>query len=176
MDISLLPEFSLSDQRREAIRGLLEQSFPDAGFVSSRTYLKQLPPYRVLAEVDGELVGTLGLHCRVLGSGGRPIRVFGVEDLCVDPRFRGGGIATRMLKYVEDTAARHRIGALVLFASRFDLYTKLGFHHPESMLCWLAIDEHRSLGMREERVDELLVKEIDGVWPAGTVDLLGHLF
>ena len=44
-------------------------------------------------------------------------------------------------------------------------------------LCWLKINDHESLGLGEEHLDQVMIKPLaDRRWPPGLVDLLGYQF
>ncbi|MFG0336037.1 MAG: hypothetical protein ACF8TS_21975 [Maioricimonas sp. JB049] len=46
--VELIDGFRISATVREQIRTLLEECFPDSSFTTTRTWLKQLPPRRLL--------------------------------------------------------------------------------------------------------------------------------
>ena len=177
MKISTVEEYALSEVERRAIQSLLIQSFVDEPCYQDRLYFKQLPHRRVLAEVDGLIVGQCGIDHRVVSTSEGPASVFGIIDLCVAVDHRRGGVASQILETIECSAREHAIDYLILFASDQRLYHKAGFRRVGNPLRWMKVDEHASLGMAEERVEECMVKPT-GVreWPGGVVDLLGYLF
>lgn len=177
LDLALAEEYALGAHRRDAIRALLAESFPDAPFTGTRTYGKQLPARRLLASDGDRLVGHLGLEHRVIGTNGGPREIFGIVDLCVAPRWRGCGVASRMLDWLEALARESGIPFLVLFAQDRRLYERNGYRHAGNPLRWAKIHEHRLTGVAEEPLAELMVKSVAGApWPEGVVDLLGHQF
>ncbi|MGF1522200.1 MAG: hypothetical protein ACFBSF_07785 [Leptolyngbyaceae cyanobacterium] len=98
--LELINEYSLSPERREEIRVLLQSCFPYALFTLSRTYLKQIPPQRLLALDKDNTIGHLGLEHRVVGTTIGSIEILGVIDLCVLEPYQGYGIASQMLSWV----------------------------------------------------------------------------
>jgi GNAT superfamily N-acetyltransferase len=177
LTLNLLDEFRIEPAQREAIRGLLKTSFPEARFAETRTYLKQAPPRRLLATNASSLVGHLGLEHRVIGTTIGPAPIFGIVDLCVHPLHRGQGIASQMLSCVEALGRRHAIEFLVLFARDARLYERNGFSRARNPLRWVKIHEHQTIGIGEQPLDELMVKPIgQRSWPAGLVDFLGYQF
>ena len=177
MRLDLVDEYSLNASRREEIRHLLSASFPEASYTRTRTYLKQFPPRRLLAYEADRLVGHLGLEHRAIGTSGGPQEILGVVDLCVSPPWRGRGVASQMLAWVESLAQANRIPFLVLFAQDGRVYERNGFRHACNPLRWAKIHEHQTIGVAEEPLVELMVKPVGTVpWPGGTIDLLGHQF
>jgi predicted acetyltransferase len=98
-------------------------------------------------------------------------------DLCVAPRWRGGGVASHMLAWVDALARASGIPFVVLFAQDRRLYERNGYRHAASPLRWAMIHEHRLTGIAEQPLAELMVKSVAGApWPEGVIDLLGHQF
>lgn len=177
MDFRLVDESGLGSAQGEAVRQLLAASFPEWEFTRHRRYFKQIPARRLLA-LDGDtLLGQLALEHRAIGTATGPATIFGIIDLCVEPHARGMGIASRMLEQVEQLGNAHGIEFLMLFATDGRLYGRHGYERASNPLRWLRIDEHMTLGIGEEPVDELMIKPLTTrPWPEGTVDLLGYLF
>lgn len=177
MKFNLVDEYSLDARLREEIRRLLSVSFPQASYTRTRTYLKQFPPRRLLASEAGQLVGHLGLEHRAIGTASGPQEILGMVDVCVSAPWRGRGVASQMLAWVESLARANRIPFLVLFAEKHRVYERNGFHHASNPLRWTKIHEHQTIGIAEEALAELMVKAVGAApWPDGTIDLLGHQF
>ncbi|HWM04680.1 MAG TPA: GNAT family N-acetyltransferase [Actinophytocola sp.] len=157
------------------LRELLRESFPD---YPDRTYYKLPPHFRYLATVDGRLAGHLGGELRVVRVGDEAVRLFGIVDVCVRQDARSHGLATRLLAEITEYASTCGLDHLMLFADDDRLYTRAGWTHVDNRLSWVRIDEHATLGLAtNETVRALMVKTIGSRrWPAGDVDLLGHLF
>jgi ribosomal protein S18 acetylase RimI-like enzyme len=174
----LLPDYEIQESLREDMRRLLAICFPEESFTDSRTYLKQLPPQRLLVWIDGRMAGHAGIEYRVVGfDAAASARILGITDLCVHPEARSSGLASAMLREIESVATINRIEYLVLFADDRRLYERNGFRSKSNVLRWTRIHEHQTIGIACESVPELMVKELgNGSWPDGTVDLLGHLF
>jgi hypothetical protein len=67
---------------------------------------------------------------------------------------------------------------IILFADDDRLYARNGWTHVSNRCTWVKIDNHTTLGLAS-RVDPgvMMVKAVGNqAWPAGDVDLLGHLF
>jgi predicted N-acetyltransferase YhbS len=177
MNLQLIDEFCLTSGQRLEIQQLLLECFPDCEFAESRTYLKQLPQRRLLAIHSAKLIGHLGLEHRVIGFDGEPGTILGVLDVCVTTTQRGQRIASSMLQYVEELARRFEIEFLMLFARDARLYERNGFVRADNPLRWVKIDEHRTIGIAEQPLVELMIKPLTTrPWPAGLVDLLGYQF
>ncbi len=162
-------EIDVDAATRDAMTGLLRESFPD---YPDRSYFKLPPHFRLLAYLDGVLVGHLGGELRMMRVGARVVRTVGVVDVCV--RTRGLGIASRLLAEVAAVDCEFA----VLFADDDRLYLRNGFVGVDNPVTWLKIHEHRTLGLSERVVPGgMMVRSPTGEpWPAGDVDLLGHLF
>ena len=175
--LEFIDEFRITPLQEQQIRQILNVSFPNDDFTQSRTYLKQLPQRRLFAWSDNELIGHMGVEHRVIGLSTGPATIFGVIDLCIDSKYRGRGVASTMLNRLEQLGRENNVDFLVLFADDARLYLRNGFRHPGNRLRWLKIDEHETIGIGEEVVDALMVKEIaHHPWPNGLVDFLGYLF
>jgi predicted acetyltransferase len=116
---------------------------------------------------------------RPIRVGDAVLRAIGVVDVCVATEARSRGIAGRLLEEALALAARSRFDVAVLFADDHRLYQRHGFHVVDNPCSWLRIDEHRTLGVAEpvSLRDSMMVRRVgDATWPAGPVDLLGHLW
>ena len=176
MQIERYIEHEITSDLHAAIEALRNSCFPEHR--QTRSYGKQLPHFRLLAYLNDQLVGHLGIDHRVMRFGDQVCRVFGVIDLCVAEGSRNGGIASGLLSELEKSARAGDIDVLVLMANDHRLYLKHGFVELAATCRWLRIDEHRNLGVVEEEIsDELMVKLIglDAV-PEGPIDFLGYLF
>ena len=104
-------------------------------------------------------------------------RTVGLVDLCVSDRYRSRGVATTLLVAASSYARSCGADFLVLFADRHDLYLRAGWTVVSNRCSWLRIDDHRSLGTASGTVEGMLVKPLGALaWPAGDVDMLGHVF
>ena len=173
--VCLIEEFRITPARMEAIRALLAEAFVESAHTATRTYSKQIPPRRLLAMEGDKLIGHVALEHRVIGTTDGPARIFGVIDVAVAATARGRGTASAMLQHIEQLAASHNIDFLILFATDCRLYEKHGYRHADNTLRWMMIDEHRTIGIDEQPLAELMVKEVGKrAWPDGLVDLLGY--
>jgi len=173
----LLDEFRIRPAEREAIRGLLAECFPRAGFTGNRTYAKQIPGRRLVATAGGRILGHVAIEHRVVNTATGPASIFGLIDVCVAPSSRGNGTASKMLSYIGDLASQHGIEFLVLFARDARLYERNGYRRASNPLRWVKINEHEIIGIGEEPLEELMVKPVGArPWPEGPVDLLGYQF
>jgi len=173
----LIDEFRISPEQREQIRALLQLCFPDTESNASRTYLKQMPPRRLLVWDGTSLVAHMGLEHRAINLAGQPATIFGVIDLCVRPGARSRGVGSKILAWVEDLGRRHDIEFIVLFALDARLYLSNGYTAPGNPLRWVKIHEHQLFGLAEEVLPELMVKPLTSrPWEQGLVDLVGYQF
>ncbi len=176
MHFQIILEHEIASETHELINQLLVKSFP--GFPSERSYYKLLPQFRYLGWMNENLIAHAGIEHRVINNTGIPVRIFGLIDLCVDPRYRSRRIATKLLQQVDDLGHSSKIDFLILFADDHRLYTENGYCRVENLCRWMMVDEHQILGIAEKTLaDCMMVKQIGArTWQDGTVDLLGYLF
>ncbi|QDT45430.1 Acetyltransferase (GNAT) family protein [Gimesia alba] len=171
-------EYELSDRQRSQILSLLNDCFP--GYFEERIFFKQMSQERLLAYSDGDLVGHLGLEHRAIRIGDQWASIFGIVDLCVKEEARRQGVATELLRAVEEKAAANGIHFCLLFADEHKLYQNAGYTLFQNDCVWFGIDEGHSIGLIKRKLtDCMLVKRISGDIPwdeTHIVDLLGHLF
>ncbi len=177
LDIVRRPEDRIRPGERAALADLLERCFP--GLFEGRIYFKQYSSFRYLAYLRGEVAGQVGVIDRVVRLGERPARIFGVVDLCVCERVRSNGIGGSLLTAIEEAARSAGAEFVLLFADDPRLYHCHGFRHASNRCTWLAIDGHKTLGVRTECLSDCLMvlKVGSSTWiDEDPLDLLGHVF
>jgi ribosomal protein S18 acetylase RimI-like enzyme len=92
-------EYKLEQNVKIHIHNLLIQSFPE--YPQDRIYYKLLPQFRYLVWMGEKLIAHMGIEHRVITNGGKPVRIFGIIDLCVSKQYRSQKIATKLLHQVE---------------------------------------------------------------------------
>jgi GNAT superfamily N-acetyltransferase len=171
-----LAEAEIGEDLSRQLQSLLQASFP--GY-PSRSYFKLPPHFRYVAMRSGGVVAAqMGVELRVIRVGDLVVRTFGVVDLCVDGSERSRGLASMLLAEVTEFARACAMAFVILFADDDRLYARNGWTHASNRCTWLKIDNHTTLGLAC-RVDPgvMMVKAVGNqAWPAGDVDLLGHLF
>lgn len=173
MEIQRIAEVEIDTALAGELTTLLRESFPD---YPARSYFKLPPHFRLIATVDGAVVGQLGVELRMMRVGTEVVRTFGVVDVCV--RDRGRGVATSLLTEVTALAGARGVDFIVLFADDDRLYVRNGWVPATNPLTWVKINDHRTLGLAENEVlESLMVKPLTArPWPIGDVDLLGPVF
>lgn len=173
----LIDEFRISAGLHEQIRCLLQICFPASDYFLTRDYFKQRPQRRLLAWRDGRLVGHCGIEHRTIGLQTGPATIFGLIEVCVDADHRATGIASGMIGYIEQLGQQHDVDFLMLFATDRRLYERRNFRAAGNPSRWSMIDNHRTIGVDEQPLEELMIKELgEREWPEGLVDLLGYQF
>lgn len=164
-------EVDLGVALTQQLTELLRECFP--GY-PDRAYFKLPPHLRFLAFVDDTLVGHLAVELRMIRVADQVLRTLGVVDLCVRTDARSQGIASLLL----DEVLALPSDFVVLFADDDRLYSRNGFAHVDNPVTWLKVHEHTTLGLAEKVVPGVMMVRPTGSlsWPAGDVDLLGHLF
>jgi GNAT superfamily N-acetyltransferase len=174
VDIELRADREIAPDVRAEIHEVLAECFP--GY-PDRSYFKQLPHFRYLGRRDGELVAHMAVEHRMINNGGSPLEIFGVVDLCVVASARSQGLAGRLIAELEALARDGGIDAVVLFADDPRLYLTHGYSRVPGPVKWLMINNHETLGVAEDVIDELMVKMLKGKsWNPGVVDMLGYVF
>lgn len=169
-------EYEIKKEEIEPIRFLLESSFP--GYFPERIYYKQLPTLRLLATLDSQLVGHVGIIHRVITVENQPIPILGIVDLCVTQSLRSKGIGTLLLNTIEEIALEYNIAHILTFADDARLYVSLEYHSYTNAKCrFLAIDALQSHSVIERAEPSLLIKSFKKMdFSEKLIDLLGHLF
>ncbi len=182
MTYQFLPDFQINPETATALHQLLDTCFPGFFDQSPRDYFKQLPHFRLLAYDENKtLVGQVGIDYRVMNLNGKPVRTFGIVDLCVSPTAQGKGIGKQLLNRVEQLAKQHtnRIDVIFLVTETPNYYERLGYQVTKIETTWLKIDAHQSLGIGKELIDDALfmVKAVgEKEWEDGKLDMLGYMF
>jgi len=158
------------------LQSLLQLCFPD---YPSRSYFKLPPHFRFIAMTSsGDVAAQMGVELRVIRVGHSVVRTFGIVDLCAKESQRSRGLASRLLAEVTEFARSCGMAFIVLFADDDRLYARHGWARVTNRCSWLRINDHVTLGLaRQEDTGAMMVKALgEQAWPAGDVDLLGHLF
>lgn len=177
MRIELVPEYRLTRAVEAQLQDVLEECFPD--MFGGRSYLKQLPHFRLLAFDDDNVIGQAGLDVRIINVGGTVLKIFGVIDVFVQPEHRGRGVASALMTQVEKLAIESGRDFLVLIAERHDLYLRHGFRRVQpANVKWLAIEDRASVTLLEEDLSDCFMMKPVGplAWPKGQIDMMGYLF
>lgn len=176
MEISRIEEFAILPSVHQEINALLNASFGD--YDKERSYYKQLPTFRYLVRVEGQLIGHMAVEHRNINIAESIASIFGVADLCVHQSFQSRNIASSVLKELEELGRQHHIEFLVLIAQNHEVYEKNGFQLVNNTCRWLMINSNQTLGVGHRRIEEcLMVKPIGTLsWKPGLIDFLGHIF
>jgi len=180
LNIAFRTEFELTEREKSQIAELLALCFPDIEY-AGRIYFKQMPHYRILAEMQGQIIGQLAIDFRAMQLNGEYIHVMGIADLAVYPEFQGQGMGRRLMQEVGLLANRHnrQIDFLYLVTDKPAFYERLGFIQTRQEVSWLKINAGKTLGIGKETVDDcaLMYKPVSGkVWKDGSLDLLGYWY
>jgi predicted N-acetyltransferase YhbS len=179
MDIVKINEYEIDLQKSAEIQSLLTECFPGI-YPENRIFFKQVPHFRLLAHDEmGMLVGHAGLDYRVMNLDGKHVRVLGLIDLCVKREYRSQGIASQLLKYLDEFSLNNNIDFILLFADDPSVYRLNGFISAANECRWLKINDEvlMSLAIGEEVIGELMIKETGSIsWSDGSLDMLGYLY
>ncbi len=168
-------EAEIGPDLRLHVQALLQACFP--GY-PSRSYFKLPPHFRYIAMTRGVVVAQMGVELRVIRVGSNVLRTFGLVDVCVRQGERSRGLAGRLLADVTGLARSCGMDFVILFADDDRLYSRNGWARAANPCSWVKIHDHSTVGLATAQdTNALMVKRIgQQAWPAGEVDLLGHLF
>ena len=112
-----------------------------------------------------------------MGVGGKCITILGVVDFCVKEQYRGKGVGSSMLVYLDQYAKDKQVDFVILISEIGTIYSKCGYNNVPAEHTWLKVHEHKNYGVGQERIDEFYVKAVGKKeWPKGVVDWLGYMF
>ncbi len=175
-------EFELDSATQADLAALLAVCFPDIDF-DGRAFYKQLPHYRLLLRCpNGKLVGQLAIDYRIMNLNNEIWRVMGLIDLAVHPKYRGKGLAKKLLQSLESIAQahKHNIDALYLVTTIPDLYKKFGFVATMHRVEWLMLENGINYGIAKDIIEDvfLMHKTLgdNKTWTSGNLDLLGYWY
>ena len=173
--VTRLAEAEIPADVTHQLQALLQTCFPE---YPSRSYFKLPPHFRYLVMTSGVLAAQMGVELRVIRVGSTVLRTFGVVDLCVRAGERSHGLGRRLLAEVTELARSCGMDFVILFADDDRIYTRNGWARAANPCSWVKIHDHTTLGLATaEDTGALMVKRTgQKAWPAGAVDLLGHLF
>lgn len=176
MEITKINEYDIDVELETRIQNLLLECFPDI-YPEDRIYYKQLPHFRYLAFDKDILIGHVGLDYRVMNLNGMFIRVLGIVDICIKEEYRGNGLASKLLQTIEGFSVTHKLDFLLLFTDIEPFYLKNDFISVNNTCKWTKIDEHKTLGIGEDIIKELMIKQTGNrVWKDGYLDMLGYMY
>ena len=161
--------------RDAAIATLLDACFD--GVHGGRTWFKQIPHERLLAWSGNDLMGHVGMECRVVRVGEAVVPILGIVDLCVAPAARRQGIGAALLQGAEERARGQSFALAMADDPRLCQRAGYSLLHATNVT-FLAIDELRCHSViRRDLSGIFMVKQLAfDAWPDGPIDLLGHLF
>lgn len=171
-------DFELSDSEEASIIHLLSKMFPN--YFQNRIFFKQIPTYRLIVEDEGKIIAQVGIDCRVIkASQSGILKTQGIIDLCVDPQYQGKGIASYLLKMIEDNAQKQRVDFIFLFADDHRIYQKNGYQRISVNWRFLAIEALTSVKVINKDLDSCFAlkpisshETLDGQH----LDMLGYLY
>lgn len=174
--VEKVSEPDLRPDQKIAISALLRECFPE--YPNDRIFYPQPPHLRLLHWEGGRLTGQVGVVLREIRVGEASLQVMGVADLCTSTDRAGLGVATRLLRQMEDLARSSGIPFLMAMALNPELYVKMGFYAIDVRCIWLSFLNGRSLGLFQRTPPAgLMVNPLSDLkWPDGEVDLMGPLF
>jgi hypothetical protein len=82
-----IDKFCLTEHQQNQIQALLQICFGTPTFLVTRTYYKQILSRRLLAWQSDDSVGHMGVEHRGISVAKIPLKIFGVIDLCIAPRY-----------------------------------------------------------------------------------------
>lgn len=163
--IRIFPARETEYQLQERLTEWFHREFGRTGFTWAA------PAYYAISEIDGELIGRLGIFDREIEVAGAGMRVGGIGGVITKPEWRLRGIGrellTRSATFILDELG---IEFAILLCRRevAPVYAKLG---------WIRVDGPtvfmQPSGMATYPRDTMVLRFAERQWPVGTVDLRG---
>jgi predicted acetyltransferase len=85
------------------------------------------PHQRIVADLDGQLVGMYSLLRLDVWLGGKPVPTGGLAGVAVAPHARGSGTGTKLVEHALATCLEEHRPVCILYPFREDFYHRLGF-------------------------------------------------
>lgn len=176
LSIEIIPEYELKKRQQQSIISLIRACFPY--YPNDRTYLKQLPSFRILAIEDNKVIGHAAAEYRMVRLEKDIVKIIGLTDICVDPAHQSNLIGSKILSKAEQLAKSNNTDFILLTAGKKEIYNKNGFRSVRNICRWLILNEHETYGVGHRNIGAaLMIKPISGKsWSKGLLDLLGHVF
>lgn len=177
MRIEEIHEIDLTPDLETQIAAVIEAAFGRDGGYAGRSFFKQRHSLRVIARVDGTLVGHLAMVFREIRIGDRHVPIMGVAEVATHPAFRGQGIASALLKRAIDLSRGTQARFMLLFGVR-PLYAGQGFLEATNDLTWVAMQGMRTVSTETKPARAFLYLPLsDKKWDnRAPIDLLGPTF
>lgn len=163
--ISIFPVGDTEPELRKTLPAWFHREFGNTGFTWAA------PAYYAISEIEGALVGCLGIFDREVEVSHARIRVGGVGGVITQPEWRRHGIARGLLTSAAEFM-REELGvefAMLLCRREVaPVYSKLG---------WVRVDGP-SVFMQPSRMatyprDTMVLRFTERQWPPGTIDMRG---
>ena len=104
MQIEAIHEIDLTPERDAEIAALLARTFGADDGYGGMSFYNQRHHLRLLARLDGELVGHYALGFRAMRMGAKRVQIIGIGEVATDPDHRGKGVATALMAATLDRA------------------------------------------------------------------------
>lgn len=172
----VINEYDLDEKEHGAINKLLNNCF--SNYPRDRSHFRQIPSFRLIGKNDQGIQGHIAITYRWMQLGQTTIKVFGLSDICVAEAARDQKMATLMIEQIAALGRGKQIDFLVLIAWEPKVYESMGFTLVNNYCRWLLIQNDRSLGIAQRRIEDgLMVKPLGNkLWSAETLDFLGTIF
>lgn len=163
--IRIFPVGETEPELRKTLPDWFQREFGQTGFTWAA------PAYYAIAEVEGELIGRLGIFDRKVDVAGSSIRVGGIGGVITKPEWRRHGVArdllTQSAAFMRDELS---VEFPVLLCRRevAPVYAKLG---------WIRVDGPtvfmQPSGLATYPRDTMVLCFVERQWPTGTIDMRG---
>lgn len=177
MQVEAIAEHDLTADQDAEIAQLIGRAFGvDHGY-QGRSFYKQRHHLRLLARMDGQLIGHYALGFREIRMGNQLIQIIGLAEVATDPNFQGKGVASTLMAATIERARPSLADFLVLFGTR-PLYEGVGFVAKRNLVRRVGIAAGRTTKIILQVETALKVLQLkDTKWDDDAeIDLLGPDF
>lgn len=175
LTIDRIEEARLTPDLEAQISTLLNRAF-DTDF-GPYSYFQQRHHVRLIAWVDGALVGHMALGLRAVRLGDRFLDTAALAEVATDPAHQGKGIATRLMDVMLAEARAMPADIVMLFGNR-PIYAAHGFVPKSNPTTSLDLTDRRINGTKSGPPSGLMVLPLtDTPWDdTAPLDLMGNKF
>ena len=112
----VLQESEIDDELDQKIQEAYSRCFPSWSESKGATrYWNSAPSWVIVLEEDQKLIGHTAIVDRTIRIGSRPVRVAGVQGVCVLPGYRGQGHCRRLLEVAREFSLAREFELMILF-------------------------------------------------------------
>ena len=172
-EIKYILDKDVSEEINNKLIKILSICFPDQPVFQGQRFYKELPQYRWYCEIENEIVAHTALHEKVVKTDIGDIKIGGIAEVCVHPKYRGKGLVKKMLEKANKYSINQGYKFSVLYGEE-KVYKSSGYVTIYNEVRYL---DHVSGEWKVEEAKDAMVKKLSNLdWPEGLIDINGPTF